>query len=328
MAWAVYTRARARLIQIKATTTTYTLYYLRYILHLLGFGRSVSCARVIHYGPDRTPENRDAELCVTSHRSCGFVHNSITEFVAPNLSYPQAHRWKQAKTKTPTSHLAAPVKSARRQHGRSGGMTPRKRWNDAVGTALAYGPGGKNEPPSTHGRHPQVFDAERPRRRRAKTFHGGITQKPSMGGPSQAMAEPSRRRPAGDASAPWLRQRSRRNQKRASLRAFRRWEVKVLGFGVRARLRPQRMASRGCPDPFALVGAIGEACGEAPGVLFSGTPPCGWGVFSFDVGGRCRFWAWGERSVWGAVVCVVCLCVGWRVVGAVLVGCLLTLFIC
>ena len=105
------------------------------------------------------------------------------------MSYSQAQRWKQAKTKTPTRHLAVPVKSARRRHGRSGGATPRKRWNDAVGTALAYGPGGKNEPPSAHGRHPPVFDAERPPQRRAKTFHGGITQKPSMGGPSQAMAE-------------------------------------------------------------------------------------------------------------------------------------------
>lgn len=41
MARVVYTRARARLtrfIQIKATTTTYTLIYLHYTLHLLGFG--------------------------------------------------------------------------------------------------------------------------------------------------------------------------------------------------------------------------------------------------------------------------------------------------
>lgn len=115
-------------------------------------------------------------------RIWSFVHNSITKFVAPDLSYPQAQRWKQAKTKTPTHHLTVPVKSARRRHGRSGGATPRKRWNDAVGTALAYGPGGKNEPSSAHGRHPPVFDAERPQRGRAKAFRGGVTQKPSHDG--------------------------------------------------------------------------------------------------------------------------------------------------
>lgn len=205
------------------------------------------------------------------------------------MSYPQAQRWKQAKTKTQTHHLAVPVKPTRRRHGRSGGATPRKRWNDAVGTALAYGPGGKNEPPFAHGRHPPVFDAERPPQRRAKTFHGGITQKPSMGGPSQAMAEPRRQRPAGDASTPWPRQRSRRNQIKASLSAFQRWEVKVLGFGVRARLRPQRMASRGCSDPFALVSAIGKACGEARRVSFSGTPPVWWWLSPSLVGNRSRF---------------------------------------
>ena len=49
----------------------------------------------------------------------------------------------------------------------------------------------QNEPPSAHGRHPQVFDAERPPQCRAKAFHGGITQKPSVDGPSQAVAEPA-----------------------------------------------------------------------------------------------------------------------------------------
>lgn len=38
------------------------------------------------------------------------------------------------------------------------------------------------------------------------------------------------------------------------------------------------MALRWYYDPFALVGANGKACGEAPGVLFSGTPPLLWGV--------------------------------------------------
>lgn len=49
------------------------------------------------------------------------------------------------------------------------------------------------------------------------------------------------------------------------------------------------MALRWCIFQFALVGAIGEACGEAPGVSFSGTPPfmvaalpvCFWESFSF-----------------------------------------------
>lgn len=101
---------------------------------------------------------------------------------------------------------------------------------------------------------------------------GRVTRRPPTG---QAMPWPEnrRQRPAGDASAPWPPQRFRRNQIRASLSVFQRREVKVLGFGVKARLRPQRMASRGCPDPFALVGAIGKACGEARVVLVSGTPP-------------------------------------------------------
>lgn len=65
----------------------------------------------------------------------------------------------------------------------------------------------------------------------------------------------------------------RPNRIKASLRAFQRWEVKVLGFGVKVRPRPQRMALRWLHVPFALVGANGKACGEAPGVSVSGTPP-------------------------------------------------------
>ena len=60
---------------------------------------------------------------------------------------------------------------------------------------------------------------------------------------------------------------------KASLSVFQRCEVKVLGFGVKARPRPQRMALRWLHVPFALVGANGKACGEAPGVSVSGTPP-------------------------------------------------------
>lgn len=106
----------------------------------------------------------------------------------------------------------------------------------------------------------------------------GITQRPFHGRTKPSHGRARRRRPAGDAFMPWPWQRSSRNQIKASLSAFKRWEVKVLGFGVRARLRPQRMASRWCPDPFALVGAIGKACGEARRVLFSGSPPGCWCV--------------------------------------------------
>lgn len=100
----------------------------------------------------------------------------------------------------------------------------------------------------------------------------GVTQRPSMDGPSQAMAEPA---DGGQrATHPCHgRGKSRRNQIKASLRAFQRREVKVLGFGVKTRPRPQRMASRRYSVPFALVGAIGKACGEAWGVFFLGSPP-------------------------------------------------------
>lgn len=65
---------------------------------------------------------------------------------------------------------------------------------------------------------------------------------------------------------------------KASLRLFQRWEIKVLGFGVKARPRPQRMALRWDYDPFGLVGANGKACGEASGVSFPGAPPGYWGT--------------------------------------------------
>ena len=83
-------------------------------------------------------------------------------------------------------------------------------------------------------------------------------------------------RTAGSAAAmaAACRRRSfRTNRIKASLRAFQRWKVKVLGFDVKARLRPQRMALRRYQAPFALVGAIGEACGEASRVSVSDTPP-------------------------------------------------------
>lgn len=43
------------------------------------------------------------------------------------------------------------------------------------------------------------------------------------------------------------------------------------------------------PVPFALVGAIGEACGEASGVSVSGTPPCKGVVSPPDIENRYRF---------------------------------------
>lgn len=55
--------------------------------------------------------------------------------------------------------------------------------------------------------------------------------------------------------------------------AFQRREVKVLGFSVKDRPRPQRMALRWLHALFALVGANGEACGEVSRVSVSGTPP-------------------------------------------------------
>lgn len=50
------------------------------------------------------------------------------------------------------------------------------------------------------------------------------------------------------------------------------------------------MALRGYYDPFALVGANGKACGEAPGVSVSGTPPSSsGGVLPLDIENRYRF---------------------------------------
>nr|DAH24724.1 MAG TPA: hypothetical protein [Caudoviricetes sp.] len=84
------------------------------------------------------------------------------------------------------------------------------------------------------------------------------------------------------------------NRIKASLSAFQRREVKVLGFGVKARPRPQRMALRWVYDPFALVGANGKACGEASRVSFPGIPPGVW-VASLPC-------CWCVGCVW---------CVGW-----------------
>lgn len=135
-------------------------------------------------------------------------------------------------------------------------------------------------------------------RSRAKAFHW----------PSQAMAEPadsSHRATHPRHGRSCRRHGTRPNRIKASLSVFQRWEVKVLGFGVKARLRPQRIASRGCSDPFALVGAIGKACGEAWVCVFLGSPPgCG-GVLPLCVGGVGVFAGWcvGVVHVLTALMC-------------------------
>ena len=114
---------------------------------------------------------------------------------------------------------------------------------------------------------------------------------------------------------------SRQNRIKASLRAFQRGEVKVLGFGVKARLRPQRMALRRLHVPFALVGANGKACGEALGVLVFGTPP-----ISFFLGGG-LFLILGIVLVCGYKKSTPCGVLGvWWVSGSVLrLGCVMLL---
>lgn len=134
----------------------------------------------------------------------------------------------------------------------------------AIGRATAtHGPLGVALSPSTDGRRHGLRGA------RSKAFHRRCHTKDShwrVWGRFRRHGRTCRRR------------RFCRNQIKASLRAFQRWKVKVLGFGVKARLRPHRMASRGCSDPFALIGAIGKACGEAWVCVFFWVPPGGVGV--------------------------------------------------
>lgn len=129
---------------------------------------------------------------------------------------------------------------------------------------------------------------------RRRTASAGVTRRPSMEASHKgfSMGRGTRRHFMGQ-SNPWPTadsgqraahprharlQKSRPNRIKASLSAFQRREVKVLGFDVKTRLRPQRMDSRGCSDPFALVGTIGKACGEAWVCVFSGSPPGCWCV--------------------------------------------------
>ena len=61
----------------------------------------------------------------------------------PNLSCPQAERWKSAKTgKTITVHCGVMPNPTKfhNQHGRNSVGMSRKRWNDAVTTASQYNP--------------------------------------------------------------------------------------------------------------------------------------------------------------------------------------------
>lgn len=149
-------------------------------------------------------------------------------------------------------------RTATRPHGRPWWATPRNRWNDAETTALQ------------HGRRPwrtaaTTWSPSADSRRRTPAIDGGVAQtcrRWTDGGPRDGHGR--------DLPEAW-------NRIKASLSVFQRWEVKVLGFSVKTRPRPQRMAYRGYLVRFALVGAIGEACGEAPRVSFSGTPPLCWG---------------------------------------------------
>lgn len=145
------------------------------------------------------------------------------------------------------------------------GVTPRNRWNDAETTTSPHG----RVPwrtairawlPSAGSRRRTVFD----KRCHAQSFGAKCHTRSfdwRVGGRSMTAAAP-----AGRCDI-------RPNRIKASLRAFQRWKVKVLGFGVKARPRPQRMALRWDYDPFVLVGANGKACGEAPRVSVLGTPP-------------------------------------------------------
>lgn len=134
------------------------------------------------------------------------------------------------------------------RHLETVGMTPKQRHsNMAVG---------RGEPRPPHGRHPPIRGV-------AHRQSTAVSHKRAVDGADGGPRDGHGR----DLPDAW-------NRIKASLSVFQRREVKVLGFGVKACPRPQRMALRWCSVPFALVGANSKACGEASGVLFSGTPPC------------------------------------------------------
>ena len=171
----------------------------------------------------------------------------------------------------------------------------------------------RGEPPRAHGRHPPVRGVAQPSRRRAKAFHGRAAPRPSRRHSKafrlRCRTKDSHWRVGGrfrHHGRTCRRRGIRRNRIKASLSVFQRWKVKVLGFNVKARLRPQRIASGGCSDPFALVGTIGKACGEAWVCVFLGSPPGCWCVLPRCVGGV---------GVVCGLVCGWCWCVGVLVCG-------------
>lgn len=99
----VYARARApHALYIYRTQQQQQqpIYTYTYILHLLGFERAIlGLGRVALVRARDTPcndEKSSQKLGATFYD----IHNSSTESITPNLSYPQAQRWKSAKTKT------------------------------------------------------------------------------------------------------------------------------------------------------------------------------------------------------------------------------------
>lgn len=65
------------------------------------------------------------------------------------------------------------------------------------------------------------------------------------------------------------------------------------------------MALRWFHFRFALVGAIGKACGEAPGVSVSGTPPVVGGTLPLILGIVIVFGHKKKRPAWGRCACGV-----------------------
>ena len=145
------------------------------------------------------------------------------------------------------------------QHGRSSGATLRNRWNDAETTAFQHG------------------------RKKKRCRTPAVDLRCRADGPSMDGRRTAR--------WPWpqtcRRCDIRSNQIKASLSAFQRGKVKVLGFGVKARLRPQRMALRWDYDPFAPSAQMARravrlrACRlPAPPPSYGGASPWYWEPFS------------------------------------------------
>lgn len=83
----------------------------------------------------------------------------------------------------------------------------------------------------------------------------------------------------------------RQNRIKAHLRAFRRWKVKVLGFCVKARPRPKRMALRWCQASSPSSAQLARRAVRLRVCCFPVPPPVmGWSFF-LDIENRYRFWA-------------------------------------